>query len=79
MLLQLERSIIQRWNDEIEADLSAAPFEGDERFSALSDADKESVTKHPQKPTERLLLPPLLPKSIFYFETRRRQCLCVKR
>ena len=29
MLLQLERSIIQRWNDEIEADLSAAPFEGD--------------------------------------------------
>ena len=45
MLLQLERSIIQRWNDEIEADLSSAPFEGDERFSALSDTDKESVTK----------------------------------
>ncbi len=49
MLLQLERSIIQRWNDEIEADLSAAPFEGDERFFALNDTDKESVTKTPAK------------------------------
>lgn len=49
MLSWLERSIIQRWNDEIEADLSFAPFEGDERFSALSDTDKESVTKTPVK------------------------------
>lgn len=49
MLLQLERSIIQRWNDEIEADLSAAPFEDDERFFALNDTDKESVTKTPAK------------------------------
>ena len=49
MLLQLERAIIQRWNEEIEADLSTAPFESDERFAALSNADKESVTKTPAK------------------------------
>lgn len=49
MFLQLERSIIQRWNDEIEADLSAVPFEDDERFFALNDTDKESVTKTPAK------------------------------
>ena len=49
MLSQLERAIIQRWNEKIEADLSASPFEADEKFAALNDADKDAVTKTPAK------------------------------
>ena len=49
MLFRLERAIIQRWNEEIAADLSSVPLEADERFCALNDEDKESVIKTPAK------------------------------
>lgn len=66
MLLQLERSIIQRWNDEIEADLYAAPFEGDERFSALSDTDKEFVIKTPAKAYGATFIAAVVAKKYFF-------------
>lgn len=49
MLFQLERAIIQRWNEEINAHFAASPFETDERFAALNDTDKKSVTQTPTK------------------------------
>lgn len=49
MLLQLESSIIYHWDKGIAADLSVRPFETDERFIALNDEDKKSVTKTPAK------------------------------
>ena len=49
MLFWLERAVIQRWNEEIAADLSVRPFEADERFIALNDEDKKSVIKTPAK------------------------------
>lgn len=45
MFSRLERSIIQRWNEEIEADSADFPFEADARFAVLSDSDKESVIR----------------------------------
>lgn len=45
MFSRLERSIIQRWNEEVEADSAGFPFEADARFATLSDSDKESVIR----------------------------------
>ena len=45
MFSRLERSIIQRWNEEVEADSADFPFEADARFAALNDSDKESVIR----------------------------------
>ena len=46
---QLEKSIVSAWYSAVEADYSVDPVEEDERFTGLSDSDKESLEKNPIK------------------------------
>ena len=48
MISRLEKSIIQRWNEEIEADMAACPFDSEE-LCKLNESDKEAVCKTPAK------------------------------
>ena len=49
LLSQLERSIIASWNEQTEKSCAVSPLDTDERWEALSEADKRSLKKTPQK------------------------------
>ena len=49
MLCQLEKSIIQHWNESVDIHLSGNPVEQDTEFSALNDIDKKTVLETPAK------------------------------
>ena len=49
MLCQLERSVIQDWTNRVLAHAEQHPLEEDERFAALSDADRHALTVTPVK------------------------------
>ena len=44
---QLELSVIHRWNEKVQAHSSGHPLEGDERFDALSNKEKQDIISDP--------------------------------
>ena len=49
MLLQLSRAIIQEWNKHVMDDCVRSPLEQDERFAALSEADRADIMREQTK------------------------------
>ena len=48
-LSQLEGTIIFRWREKVNEDLTSFPLQDDERFIALSEGDKKTLEKNPVK------------------------------
>lgn len=65
-LSQLERSIIQHWNYEVEKDYLKFPLDKDERWLTLCEKDKQSLSNKPTKAYGTTFIAAILSKD-FYF------------
>jgi len=66
MFRQLERSIIQKWQDTLLIDISENPLQSDPRYPALEEKDKKSINNSPAKAYGSTFICAVLTDS-FYF------------
>lgn len=66
VLYQLERSIIQRWNTEIENHYAQHPLENDDKWESLSEADKASIYKKPVKAYGTTFIAAVVTKNCYF-------------
>ena len=66
MLSQLERSLIQRWNERVAADLADHPLDTDDRYRALEDGDRAALVKSPVKAYGATFIAAVLTEDCFF-------------